>query len=58
MYGFNIPYIEVNGNHYIGETNVRNETCMYQHAFTDKYRQSINIHKLETTQHYLLTFQS
>ena len=36
VYGFNVPGMEANRNHYIGETNVRHETRMYQHAFTDK----------------------
>ena len=36
VYGFNVPQMEVNVIHYVGETNVRNETRMYQHTFTDK----------------------
>ena len=36
VYGFNVPILENNINHYIGETKVRNENRMYQHAYTDK----------------------
>ena len=35
VYGFNVPIFENDVNHYIGETKVRHETWMYQHAYTD-----------------------
>ena len=36
VYGFNVPNLESNVFHYIGETKVRHETRMHQHAYTDK----------------------
>ena len=35
IYGFNVPSMEDNIYHYIGETKVRHETRIYQHTYTD-----------------------
>ena len=36
VYGYNIPGIETNSYDYIGQSSVRHETRMYEHAYTDK----------------------
>ena len=36
VYGSNVPTLEDNVFHYVGETKVRHETRTYQHAYIDK----------------------
>ena len=36
IYGFNVPVLDDDKYHYIGETKVRHETRMYQHTYIDK----------------------
>ena len=36
IYGFNVPVLDDDKYHYIGETKVRHETRMYQHTYSDK----------------------
>ena len=37
IYGFHVPDMEIDEYHYIGETEVRNETRIYEHGHTDKF---------------------
>ena len=36
VYGYQVPTMETDSYHYIGECKVRHETRMYEHAHTDK----------------------
>ena len=36
VYGYNVPGIEASSYDYIGQSSVRHETRMYEHAYTDK----------------------
>ena len=36
IYGFNVPVLDDDKYHYIGENKVRHETRTYQHTYTDK----------------------
>ena len=36
VYGYHVPGMETNTYHYVGETSVRHETRMHEHAHTDR----------------------
>jgi len=50
VYGFNAPTLQRNINHYIGETKVRYETRMYQHAYTDT---NSKVYQHSQEEHYI-----